>query len=47
MSSFLMQRLPVLEGLFCPTTLVMTFGSRVASRERCGIFELTEVIDSK
>jgi hypothetical protein len=47
MSSFLMQRLPPSEGLFCPTTLVVAFCSKFASLERCGSFELKEVIDSK
>jgi hypothetical protein len=47
MSAFLMQRLPALEGLFCPPALVMLFGNKASSVERCGIFESMEVIASK
>jgi hypothetical protein len=47
MSAFLMQRLPMLEELLCPTALVMVFGNTASNVERCGIFESMEVIASK
>jgi hypothetical protein len=47
MSAFLMQRLPMLEGLFCPAALIMVFGNTASNVERCGIFESMEVIASK
>jgi hypothetical protein len=47
MSAFRMQRLPALEEFLCSPTLVMAFGDKASSVHRSGIFESTEVIDSK
>ena len=47
MSAFRMQRLPVLNGFFCSTTVVILVGDNASSVQRGGIFESKEVIDSK
>jgi hypothetical protein len=47
MLSSMMQRLPASEGLFCPTTLVITLVAGIPGAGRCGPFKCTEGIDSK
>jgi len=47
MSSSMMQRLPVLEGLFCPTTLVTQFDDRTSSVKLRDLFRRSEVTDPK